>query len=401
MKQLLTPFFLAISMIALSQMNDLRETRQAIRQKIENRQLDEIVSINVNNHPNLVALSMRETEWYHLFRKDYGSFFAAIDFHESSMSLIDKSREVYLGSEPKSYRLTEPTPTDELKETFIQYFNAEWQVLLADIERAKLSEDLIQFLRYYVRFTLYQLDLCSNEKQRISLDEAYIMTAEYFDSKYAQFTQKYSSNFKVPSNWGYGITIGVGYSQLNGTIESTLRSHLYFLSALDVTYNKFIIRTELGYGYARVRTPYFYSVHHEVGRQIGMTHITPMFGYTILLGSRIIITPMIGMDISVIRGVKVPDVDPESLVFRAALSTGINYGISVEYSFRQPQCPSYDEFGNPIARLRHSSPFLRLSAGFRDYPLQNSVPELNGSAVFFSISAGAFAQTYSNKQVKY
>jgi hypothetical protein len=401
MKQLLTLCFWIISVIVFAQTNDLRETRQAIRKKIENRQWDEIASIHVNNHPNLFTLSMRETEWYHLIRQDYGSFFAAIDFHENSMSLIDKSREVYLGSEPKAYRLTEPTPTDELKETFIQYFNAEWQVLLVDIERARLSDDLIQFLRYYIHFTRYQLDICSNEKQRMSLDEAYIMSEEFFDSKYARFAQKYSSNFTAPSNWGYGITIGLGYSRLQGTIESTLRSHFYFLSALDVSYKRFIVRTELGYGYARVRTPYFYSVHHEIGRQIGITNITPMLGYTILLGNRIVITPMFGMDFSVIRGVKVPDVDPESLVFRAAVSTGISYGISVEYNFRQPQCPSYDEFGNPLARMRHSSPFIRFSAGFRDYPLQNTVSALNGSTMFFSLSAGAFGQTYTNKQMKY
>jgi hypothetical protein len=384
----------------LGQMADMRQTRQEIKQKVENRQWDEITSIMVNNHPNFFALSMRETEWLHLFRKDYGSFFAAIDYNEPSMSLIDKNREVYLGSEPTAYRLTEPAPPDELKTLFINLFNSDWQVLLYDVERATLSEDLIQFLRYYIRFTVYQLDICSNEKQRSSLDEALLLMDEFNYSKYAKFAEKYSSGFQVPSNWGYGVSIGLGYNLMNGTISNTLRSHIYFLSALDVTYKRILFRTELGFGYSRVRSPYFYNTLHDLGRQIGVTNLTSTLGYNLLIGDRLVISPMVGMDLSMIRGVVVEDVDPETLNFRPAFSTGLAYGVSVEYNFRQPECIAYDEFGRKVTRTRHSTPFLRLSVSRREYPMLSKVPELNGSALFFSLTAGGFAQSVRKVDVR-
>lgn len=384
-------------MHSIGQVKDMQQTRKELLQKIENRQWDEVASIRVTNHPNFYALSMRETEWLYLFQKDYGSFFAAIDFNESSMSLIDKNREVYLGSEPPVYRLTEPAPSDELNLLFIKLFNSDWQVLLYEVERATLSEDLIQFLRYYIRYTLYQLDICSNEKQRTSLDEAILMIQEYDNSKYAKFAEKYSNSFQIPSNWGYGVSIGLGYNLFSGTIGNTLRSHLYFSSALDISYKRILLRTEIGFGSSRVRNPYFYHTSHEVGRQISITHATPMLGYNLLIGDRLVISPMVGMDVSIIRGSNDQEVDPETLIFRAALSTGISYGISAEYNFRLPTCMSYDEFGRKVTQIRHTSPFLRLAISRREYPMMGKVPELNGGALFFSISMGGFSQTVKGR----
>ena len=382
---LLVACWLPHLLIAQSPKRVIYQLRAENKQHLEEMQIDLIDIRPINEYE---WLSMREKEWILLLQHHYDSLLTTIFSHERIFHEIDYYRSVYFEDTREHLRFVEPTRDDGFGTALKRLFEQTASSLLVNMTEYDLSPEDQQFISYYIHFNLHQLDVCDENKQRKSLDEAKRFMEQFDHPSYEKFIRKYSDGFKSTKPLGIDVSLLVGRSMLDGKLGQTLTPHFNFILDGGITYQRLLFHGQFSFGQSRVTSPFFHHVNYEEGRPVNLNALNLFGGYHLFLNERLTVSAFAGPQFNMLTGVAFGFESSEAMNFRTLYAFGYVGGINIDVNFPKYHCPgSAEQFGS-ITR-KHST-YIRLQLMYSQPNYGRTIEELMGSMFSFRLALGRY-----------
>lgn len=379
--------------IAQSAYEEIEAARLKTLSQLQNKNYDAITLKTLIGDNSYYHLSMREQEWLLLFQKKYKESIMAIEEHGEFMYLegyyriTDNHKQ-----QPSMYRYVVQEKNDSLAQFFKKHFNTHKDDLINEVRYSDLTDEDELFLIYYIYFSDYQIDVCDAAKQRISIDKAQHLKRIYPDSKHLKFINNYSSHFREPSNFGYTVSLGIGYGALTDGLKEHFEMKLHMSMLLSLAYKKLDLGLVIPLSRFETKTPFQgVNEYFEEGRGVSSFSYAFYLGYNFHLAKKVTFNPFLGSSFNSVNGLYKNDEEFENMDFKRMNTVGLFYGFNLDFGSKKLECEN--NFQHKNFKIPNTAPFIRLQAGVMDPNLTDHVSELTGNHLFFSLGFGFYSRS--------
>lgn len=289
---------------------------------------------------------------------------------------------------------------DSLFQQIIRQFISEKELLLSDVDQSQLSDESKLFLKYYINFLDYQFNICDFERQNRAISSAKALSKEYPSSSYLVLPRKYSNrNRTVPYSFAaYG---GFALTETTDGLSDHLQGKLGILLGLTFTWRNIEIGTpitllthEVKEDFEGVYTPYL------KGRGITFHSTGLSLGYRLKMARSIELTPFVGYNNTIFKGLYFNDEDRDTVNFRRIKGNNFFAGFNLDWYFMVRDCQSLND-QNHFLNSGFLNSGLRFQFGVLSPNIHQTLAPLSGNVFYYGIGFVFKSSSFMGKRIRY
>lgn len=396
----LITLFLFLCAQIMSQINEVNEARIKIVEQLNTNSITpDDYRLNTNKE-SVYYLSMREQEWMNIFIGDFNKAISLIVEHEANkhMYLYGPYRVTDDIVSPRGYKYVSTPRRDTLEVEIESYFEAHFLTIINEIRYSSISEEKRSFLIYYMYFNQYQIDICNENKQQLSIDEAKNFLRQFPDSQFKKFVYRYSQYFMREGKTSYDMSFGFGSGILNKGLKEHFNSRINTYYAFNFFYKQIGIGIAMPLTFLNTQTS-FQGVFEpfEEDRKARIIALSVHLSYNITIMERLSLIPYIGYSHNSFTGLYNNENEAETMHFKEITNWGLFYGANIDIGTKNLNCEN--KFSHKNTTSSHLAPFLRFQVGVIHPQLDQNIEVLDGSLIFFNFGLGFYIKNTNKSRV--
>ena len=331
-----------------------------------------------------------EKEWLYLLHEKWDSLFLKIRHNETFLSAVDLKRAAYFQDIPDEYKRIEPPVEDLFYKKLVEELKTNKEKLSDAIQKASLDKEDKMFLLYYIDYTLHQIAICDEHIQVEAVKKADHYRKEFPEGKWTNFVNKYSPFLKAWNENGVEYLLIVNNNRTMDELGEHLRNGLSVGFQIGYTRNRLYLSGELSGGRTRVTKPFFHHITMEEYRRMSHISTNLSIGYHALLEEKWTVTPFVGTQLNLLRGMPFPYESGDAVNLRPIFGIGPAVGLNVDFNSPKSSCPIK---GRSFLYQRQKGRVFRLKVALSYPSLNRVVDELNGGLLQIGIAYGVYQPT--------
>lgn len=337
-----------------------------------------------------------EKEWVYLINHEFDSLIQVIHRNEEFLSAIELKREAYFQDIPDPYKRVEPPIQDRLHKLLSEELKTKRREISKAIRESKLSEDDKIFLAYYLAYSIYQTDVCDEEAQLESVEKGDVYQQQFPGGKWNGFIKKYSPYLKAWEDSGLEYLLVVNNNRMMSDLGEHLNNGLSIGAQVGYTNQRFYLNGGISAGRTRVLNPFFHHITMEEFRRISVVSSNLTVGYHALLEKKWTITPIVGTQLNLLRGMPFPYESADAVNLRPIFGIGPAFGMHIDFNAPKASCTTT---GGSFLYQRQKGRTFRLKIALSYPNFSRVVEELNGGMLQIGLAYGIYQPSIKPKEM--